>query len=70
MEEGKTTKNFDLLYWVSVAYLVFYLFIKLSEWFPSKAIVYTIPPKNSQNGKESETGETVTSLVKEPAEHE
>lgn len=74
MEEGKSNaqvSNADL--WFAIGYItalvVMYLTSKLADYLSSEAVVYTIPP-SSENGAKSETGEKVTSLVKEYTEHE
>jgi hypothetical protein len=70
MEKGKAT-NADLWFLAGyvTAVVAMYLASKISEFLASEAVVYTIPPA-SENGKKSETGDEVTSLVKEYTEHE
>jgi hypothetical protein len=73
MEEKNTAKAFNPDLWFALGYItalvVMFATEKIARWLSSEAIVYTIPPA-SENGATSETGETVTSLVKEGAESE
>lgn len=71
MEEDKKITFDDVLFYLSVGYLAFYLgvyLIKELSKLTGEAIVYTMPP--SRNGNASTTGETVVTLEKETAENE
>lgn len=75
MEENDTTKAFNPDLWFALGYItalvVLFATERIAKWISSEAIIYTIPPTpSSENGKHSETGEEVTSLVKEYTEHE
>lgn len=73
MDEENTGKPFNPDLWFALGYItalvVMYATEQIARWLSSEAIVYTIPP-SSENGKASDTGETVTSLVKEAVESE